>query len=190
MANRKDVWITLSTGQRFYPWDPDPRKIDLRDIAHTLSQINRWGGHTRVPYSVAQHSYSVASRLRGDRRAWGLLHDATEAYMGGDIVSPIKKQIPELLLMEEGIARAIEERFGLPRGALEDPEVKEMDLQMLAWEYRDLMPPTVSESGLLFVPEPMASRTPTYGAASPLKPWKPETAECTFLDLAGACGLK
>lgn len=194
--DRTDVWITLSNGLPFHPWAPDPKKIHLHDIAHTLSQINRWGGHTRVPYSVAQHSVLVAERVPAYKRAWGLLHDATEAFMGGDIVSPIKRQIPELVEMEAGIARAIQTAFGLPDGALEDPEVKSADLDLLALEYRDLMGKTEIDMGdgerRWEIPEPMASRLHKAAlfTAPTLRPWLPETAKQAYIDLARECGLE
>ena len=34
---------------------PDPKEIDIRDIAHNLSFENRFIGQTAEPYSVAQH---------------------------------------------------------------------------------------------------------------------------------------
>lgn len=186
---RQEVWITLSTGQKFYPWAPEARKIDLRDIAHTLSQINRWGGHTREPYSVAQHAVMVSLRLPEAKQAWGLLHDATEAYMGGDIVSPIKRQIPELMAMEAGIAEAITARFGFPKGALEDPEVKHADMTMLALEYRDLMPQTFGGDGVLYTPEPMASYMALLGQGDLIVPWGAKEAESAFLFAAHNLGL-
>lgn len=178
---RLNSWFSTASGQRFYPWQPDPSRIFLADIAHALSQLNRWGGHTRVPYSVAQHSYHVSRMLPPEKRLWGLLHDATEAYMGGDIVSPIKRHVPDLMALERGIASAICVRFGLPEGALEDPEVKDADLNMLAWEYRDLMPQ--DKAG---VPPPMAGRWTPNGT---LEAWTPVEAKAVFLDRAHELGL-
>lgn len=191
-------WFTTASGQMFFPWSPEPSKINLTDIAHALSQLNRWGGHTRLPYSVAQHSVLVARRLAGRGTgslgfgsmrlaSYGLLHDSTEAYMGGDIVSPIKRHVPELMALERGIANAITERFGLPLGALEDPEVKQADLDMLAWEYNDLMVPSVDHNG---IPIP---RPPIFCRSIPdttLIPWPPRVAEASFLEEARLLGLR
>ncbi len=57
-------------------------------IGDTLAKINRFNGRTPKPYSVAAHSL-VVSRLcrRPEAAAWGLLHDAHEAFIG-DIITP------------------------------------------------------------------------------------------------------
>jgi hypothetical protein len=66
-------------------------KVNVADIAHVLSQINRFNGRTPRPYSVAQHSVFV-SMLAGGRasRFPRLWHDGGEAFTG-DIISPIKR---------------------------------------------------------------------------------------------------
>lgn len=70
--------------------------VDINDIAHSLSMQNRFLGHTRHPYSIAQHSLNcvaAAASFHGVRDPNALLaillHDAAEAYMG-DIIRPVK----------------------------------------------------------------------------------------------------
>jgi hypothetical protein len=67
--------------------------IDEHDIAHALALTNRYGGHTSIAYSVAEHSILVGylARLKGGPVAGllGLLHDAHEAYLG-DMIHPLK----------------------------------------------------------------------------------------------------
>lgn len=68
--------------------------IDVREIAHALSQINRYTGHTTEPWSVAQHcvlTYLMAEALdwKPQGQLLALMHDAHEAYVG-DVASPIK----------------------------------------------------------------------------------------------------
>lgn len=82
--------IQTYSGKYINPLDPDPASIDLMDIAHALSLINRFTGHTTAPMSVAQHS-SYVSDLCGIDAAEGLLHDASEAYLA-DLARPIKGQ--------------------------------------------------------------------------------------------------
>jgi len=92
-------WMQTYSCKRFDPICPRAEDIDIRDIAHALSQICRFGGHCREFYSVAQHCVHVAEIVAAydkapsdDLRAWALLHDAAEAYVG-DIVRPIKSQL-------------------------------------------------------------------------------------------------
>ena len=53
--------------------------IGIWQIAHVLSQVNRFAGHTLFPYSVAQHSLN-ASRIVAPEFAFeALMHDTAEA---------------------------------------------------------------------------------------------------------------
>lgn len=118
--------------------DPDPQTITIQDIATALSQVCRFAGHLPTFYSVAEHSLHVAAQLRrtyGNPQLalWGLLHDATEAYLG-DMVRPLKQQMPAYRQAEDRMARAIELRFELPAGALDDARVKVVDNHILGWE--------------------------------------------------------
>jgi len=62
--------------------------LTASSIADTLAKNNRFAGRTPEPWSVAAHSV-VVSRLCSDpeEKAWGLLHDAHEAFIG-DIITP------------------------------------------------------------------------------------------------------
>lgn len=110
--------------------------VRLPDIAHALSVINRFTGHSKVPYSVAQHSVMV-SRLTPDEHALcGLLHDASEAYLG-DVATPLKNMLPGYRELEEHVQRTIARVFRTPWPM--PPEVKEADLRALMAEKRDLV---------------------------------------------------
>lgn len=110
--------------------------VRLPDIAHALACINRYTGHTKVPYSVAQHSVMV-SRLCGDEHAlWGLMHDASEAYLG-DVARPLKVMLPQYVTLEHSVQRAIAQAFGLSWPI--PPAVKVADNRALIAEKRVLM---------------------------------------------------
>jgi hypothetical protein len=111
--------------------------VRLADISHALSMINRFTGHTKYPYSVAQHSVLV-SRLVDERFAlWGLLHDASEAYLN-DLSTPLKSLCGEYMALEDHYMRTIAKKFGLKWPM--PHEVKEADLRVLMAEKRDIVP--------------------------------------------------
>lgn len=132
--------IVTYTGVEFDPLHPDPDWLDIRDIAHSLSNQCRFTGHTSEYLSVAQHSIHVSEILPYELKLWGLLHDASEAYMS-DIARPLKYS-PGLGEMyrevEENLMRCISERWELewPMPA----EVHAADDALLRAEIRDLMP--------------------------------------------------
>lgn len=120
--------IATYTGVEFFPLAPRFEDIYAGDVAHALSNLCRYNGHTVEHYSVAQHSVLVSEFAYGllappldedevddfDLAAkWGLLHDASEAYVA-DICSPIKPFIHGYREIEEQLMVAVAQRFGLP----------------------------------------------------------------------------
>lgn len=87
--------------------------FEIEPIAHRLSQINRYCGALRHPYSVATHSV-VVSRLAPVSCAWdALLHDITESFGIGDMISPIKRKDAFYNALEHAIRCQLVEPFGL-----------------------------------------------------------------------------
>lgn len=136
MSTRIGDWMQTRSGRQFYPLDPRPNDIDIGDIAHALAHCCRFGGHVREFYSVAQHSVLVARQCPPDLRLWGLLHDASEAYLG-DMVRPLKLHMTEYKTAEKKVMTAVIQHFGLP--AIEPPLVKYYDAVLCVTEGRDLM---------------------------------------------------
>jgi uncharacterized protein len=91
-------------------FEPKPEMFVIKDIAHGLSMMPRWGGHYPWFLSVAEHSRSVAYETDGDKLE-ALMHDASEAYLM-DIPKPIKKNMPEYKAIEDGVMMVIAEKFG------------------------------------------------------------------------------
>ena len=133
-----DAWIQTYTSKRFNPFNIQPGDICLEDIAHALSMQCRFVGHTKFHYSIAQHSVFVSQLCNPQDALYGLLHDASEAFLG-DVASPIKqtevyKAYKEL---EKLVQSNIYQSFGLD--TVEPISVKEADLIILATEATQLL---------------------------------------------------
>jgi 5'-deoxynucleotidase YfbR-like HD superfamily hydrolase len=110
--------------------------VRLPDIAHALACINRFTGHSVAPYSVAQHSVMVSRLCDPQDELWGLMHDASEAYLG-DVARPLKAMLPDYVALEQHVQQTIGKAFGL---AWPMPKsVKVADNRALIAEKRALM---------------------------------------------------
>lgn len=135
-------YIETFTGKRFYPLDPTPFDVCIEDIAHALSRQCRFAGHVKDFYSVAEHSIWTAYVLEvtgHDSRTqlWGLMHDASEAYLV-DLPTPLKTGVfgEAYRKAEANLMKVIADKFGLG----ECPEaVYEYDAAMLSSEARQFM---------------------------------------------------
>lgn len=142
--SRSGDWIATFSGQKWFISDPDPADVRIEDIAHALSLICRFGGHCREFYSVAQHSVHVADVIAIDQpddyhlQLWGLMHDATEAYVG-DMVRPLKLTLPQYKVAENLTEWAICEGLGILVRSDIQMAVKFYDDVMLMTERRDLV---------------------------------------------------
>ncbi len=120
------AWVLLPSRRRLNLLAPDPQAWTDRDLAIGLSRTYRWAGYSAWPHplSVAQHSLTVLAlhRLATDRPLTAaearreLLHDATEALLGGyDPITPIKPHLGEgyerLVTLHQA---ALDIRYALP----------------------------------------------------------------------------
>ena len=165
-------WMQTAHGRLFWPLDPRADEVHVDDIAHALANQCRFAGHCREFYSVAQHSVLVSYEVPVEDALWGLLHDASEAYLV-DLPRPVKRasEIGDAYMRAEtAVMAAICDRFRLSR---EQPaSIKLADDVLLMTEARDLMapPPTPwRESGVKPLPSPIAA-------------WTPQRARERFLD--------
>lgn len=118
--------------------------INLKDIAHHLTKICRYGGALPlgVHYSVAQHSVQLANYAKKNgmeievQKAL-LLHDATEAYLG-DIVSGLKVQLKDYQEIEQNLAYTIYLKYNL--GGWSDKTIKELDTRIVLDEAKAFIP--------------------------------------------------
>jgi hypothetical protein len=121
------AWILLPSGKQLDLFDPDPWAWTDDDLAIGLSRTYRWAGDSAwdLPLSVAQHSLAVLA-LRRSRLAERhlpvaearreLLHDATEALMGGwDPITPLKPHLgPGFSALVARLQAAVDHRYDLP----------------------------------------------------------------------------
>jgi hypothetical protein len=138
MQQRKGDWIQTYVGVQFWPLDARVEDVNIRDIAHSLANQCRFAGHTKFHYSVAQHSVYVSYLCNPQNALWGLLHDATEAYLV-DLPRPIKKlsTFSAYVEAEASLSIVVCDAFDLPR---EEPaDVHEADMRICATEARDLI---------------------------------------------------
>ena len=144
-------WIQTYTGGQVWPLLAKG-DINMQDIVHALANICRFGGHTRQFYSVAQHSVLASMFIDQKHSAWGLMHDAAEAYIG-DLVRPIKSHMvcccgkgpmgvtwQSVQQIEMDLLQRIAETFKLPWPAPWDA-IEKVDLRLLETERQLLLNP-------------------------------------------------
>lgn len=185
------AWLHTFTGQALDLLSPQASQIDIVDIAHSLSQMNRFFGHTKRPYSVAEHSVRVCTFLYQQTQDMavaqlGLMHDAHE-YGIGDMAQPVKVAIELLFrelcpdntgpnpweVLEERFERAVHARFSLDFS--KETRVRWADLRMLMTEAPQMLP----------WPPPQAWSVPPWAEAIEdikVEFWQPLEAEVRFLD--------
>lgn len=149
--------LTTFSGRSINLDSISPEDINFNDIAHALSHICRFTGHTPYPYSVARHSIltlDIAVVLDAEQNpadggvnmpisAHALLHDTPE-YLLNDTARPVKTR-PEVQAPIAAIERRVLEAiYGAARMSLPQPEqvrrVKLVDDVALEIERRFFFP--------------------------------------------------
>ena len=168
MADRAGDWFQTFSGRQFWPLDPRADEVDIKDIAHALANICRFGGHCISFYSVAQHCLLVSRLVPDHLRLAALLHDAAEAYIG-DMVRPLKRFIPQFREIEHHIEAVIGQHFEVALVPM-DPAIKRADEIALMTEKRDVVGPSPQKWNETATP-----------AAETVVPLRPVDAERLFL---------
>ena len=174
--------ICTASGLEFFPLSPRAADVRLADIAHALSHIARFAGHTSQFYSVAQHSVHVVRIMQVRDASWealrlGIVHDAAEAYLG-DIPSTIKRTeaFRGYRLAERRVEAAIWDAFAIMPTTTELDRVKAADRAALEDERAALMP-----------------ACDWWGASrgtTPIDAWNPEHARHVYLSTAHYLGIE
>ncbi len=178
-----ETFAQLANQKRFHPFAPRAEEVEIEAVARSLSNTCRFNGHVETFYSVAEHSVHVSRLVEPEYALDGLLHDAGEAYLAGDVWTPVKRQIwaqddfcPMLGVgaFEAAICDTIFDHIGRERCAPWDYDefVKPWDIRLTAHEAR-LLQGGVKGWG------------PKYENAEPLELalqcWVPGQAERQFL---------
>lgn len=175
--DRAGPYMQTVSGRRFYLLDPRPEDIVLKEAAHALSNICRFGGHTKQFYAVAQHCHLVADLVPPRLELYALLDDLEEAYTG-DMIEPMQRALRQytsaFTQIRDGIKKAVLRRFRLPPlSAADEALVRHADLVALATERRDLMVPTTDHWEVLDGIEPHEEE---------ITPYSPGGSYLLFLD--------
>ncbi len=134
--------IQTYTGRIMNPFKPRQRDVCIEDIAHALANQARFTGHSRVFYSVAEHSLHVSRQMPTRKlKLAALMHDASEAYLA-DIATPLKRHpsFAYYKVIEDGLMECIFKALKIPH-TWHTPKIKEADRRMCATEAYDLMAP-------------------------------------------------
>lgn len=151
---KKDYWVQTYGDGIFDLQNPsETLYITPRAIAHSLSNLPRFAGHTHIRWSVAHHVMTVDTIIdqlaHEDSlpriRPYALLHDAAEVITG-DIPAPVINHMKDDLgfdfrtLVELPILQQIYNAFKLPAPLAEDLDlIREADAYALRIERRELM---------------------------------------------------
>ena len=191
------AWVLLPSGRRLNLLAPEPETWTDRDLAISLSRAYRWGGHSRwdLPLSVAQHSLLVLvlrqqmqalQKLSAAEALRELLHDAEEAFLCFDPISPLKPHLGEEFSAVTGRLRAaIDTRYRMMPWSSDDYLLhKRADhlaaaseaFHITGWSREDM------RNSLHIQLQPVdQDPLPTPGGLRPWEPWPPRLAAALFL---------
>ncbi|CAN0065776.1 unnamed protein product, partial [Chrysoparadoxa australica] len=137
-VHQYDGYFNTASGEKISILNPSVESIHLEDIAHALSNLCRFGGHTPYFYSVAQHSLLVMRLAEHANESdqvqlAALMHDATEAYVS-DMIKPIKEIIgTPYEELEAGFEKVISFKFDIDPADFK--KVKQYDRTVLEIEH-------------------------------------------------------
>lgn len=124
--------------------------ICIEDIAHALSLMPRWAGHTKGLLSVGFHSICCSNIVSDEHQLAALLHDSSEAY-ACDIPKPLKDLMPQYKEIENKLMQIIANKFGFQYPLHE--AVKEADNLLLEHEWNSYVL-SGAEWSNLYLPSP------------------------------------
>lgn len=115
---KTDGCFRTFTRMKFNVLHPTNVMIDINDIAKGLAYKPHFSGFSPKFFSIAEHCLLVErlvssfNELDYNARLEALLHDASEAYTG-DMIKPIKNLLPNFVLIEKNIQKAIYAKYNI-----------------------------------------------------------------------------
>lgn len=170
--------------------------IDIVDIAHSLSNLSRYNGHTARFYSVAEHCVRLARYAVNNFDRTNdfhlklakalLLHDASECYVG-DVIYNLKKKLTSFIELEDKIIDVVNLKFDIDTSEEIQKNVKSLDRRICFDEMYVLMPEV---DNVLFKEQikPLGVEKLRIGNNDYFG-WQPELAKERFLAVATWLGL-
>lgn len=193
----KRAWARMPSGCRLNLLDPHVDGWTDQDLADRLARVPRWAGDSAwpLPLSVAQHSLLVLEIARAEagpgftpaQALRELLHDAEEAFLGFDLMSPLKPILGRAFAdLTERLVRVIWQRYGLvPWTPAQCAAHKRADRVAAASEAVMCTNwPEAEVRRVLRIAAPILTDDPLvcrYGG-QPWECWAPDLATARFLD--------
>lgn len=112
-TNLDAAWMTTVSGREVNLLAFGPEDINVDDIGHALSNVNRFGGHALFPVSVGLHSCNLVDIVPNELKKAAFAHDWSEAFVN-DLVSDLKKMCPDYQRIEDNIQMVIFDALGIP----------------------------------------------------------------------------
>ncbi|MDN5785724.1 hypothetical protein [Pseudorhodobacter sp.] len=128
-----------------------PEDLSAQQLGDALSKINRFGGRSPEPWSVAAHSVLVEALCPPDLQPYALLHDAHKAFLG-DLMDPSVELLCRvgtrtavenaILNAENRIDRAIAAAWGIALRSRSEALLTACQVAFLAeiWVFMDVLP--------------------------------------------------
>lgn len=147
----EDGWIELVNGTQFYFGAPEDHMIHVEEVAHALSMLCRFNGHTKRFYTVAEHACLMSDWVMAQDWATPLhgltaLHHDDAEYIIGDMARPVKMKVPQFKALETVLDGAIALRFGTEYPF--PPWLKAIDKRILVDERRGTINPSSNNWGI------------------------------------------
>ena len=175
------------TGREFNPLELKESDVCLSDVAHALALVNRFGGHTQFPISVAQHAVYVSwlCEAYGVEAAWQALHHDDSEYLLGDMTKWVKRSdiMAGYRAAEERVQMVCYDAFGC--STANDVHVRWADDLMVRFEAEMAYDKFTFDDLERYPPLTRTELDHVHGIGMPLviawSPWSWEYAEEMFL---------